>query len=315
MELFWTLMFAVVQLFFVLLFSPLLQGVIKKAKAILQNRIGPPILQPYYDLFKLLRKSSVISRQSSWLTLATPYLVGTIMLSIALFVPTFLPISPLGEWGDFLVIVYLFGLVRFFTALSAYDAGGSFGGMGASREMALSVFGEGALLFSVFAILFVLGTTQLNFVATDLLSHGWGFFNPAYWLTFVSMLIVLITETGRIPVDNPDTHLELTMIHEGMVLEYSGRHLGLVQLAVYIKQFLFISLFVHFFLPWGFPEEMNIGLLFLSIILFLIKILMVGLGLAFIETLYAKMRLYKVPRLLLSAMFLSFLAVIIHLIL
>ncbi|WP_028986295.1 respiratory chain complex I subunit 1 family protein [Thermicanus aegyptius] len=313
MEIFWTVLFSGVQLFFILLFSPLVQGVIKKTKAVMQNRVGPPLLQPYYDLMKYLKKDSVVSKQASWLTRFTPYLLFALILSAGLFIPTFLPISPLGGWGDFLVVVYLFGLARFFTALTAYDAGGSFGGMGASREMALSAFGEGAFLFTAFAVLFVVGTTQLNFLAPDLLAHHWGWENPAYWLTFVAMLIVLIAETGRIPVDNPDTHLELTMIHEGMLLEYSGRHLGLVHWAAMMKQFLFLSLFLQFFFPWGVPEKMSVGLLLLSILLFLGKIFLIGFFLGLIETLYAKIRLFKVPRLFLSAMFLAFLAMIIHL--
>lgn len=315
MSIFWMVLFSILQLFFVLLFSPLLQGVIKKTKAVLQNRAGPPLLQPYYDLLKFLKKDAVVSDKASWLTLYTPYLLVTFYLAAALFLPTFLPISPLGAWGDFLIVVYLVGLARFFSALTAYDAGGSFGGMGASREMALSAFGEGAFLFAAFAILFVVGSTRLDYLPLDLITNHWGLADPAYWLTFVAMLIVLILETGRIPVDNPDTHLELTMIHEGMILEFSGRHIGLVHWAAYMKQFLFISLFVHFFLPWGVTEILHLGTLFLMILLFLFKVIFVGMTLAIIETLYAKMRLFKVPRLLLSSMFLSLLAMIIHLVL
>lgn len=303
---------AFLQAVLLLLAAPLLQGIIKKSKALLQNRIGPSVLQPYYDLVKYMKKDAVISGHASWLTVATPYIVFASILTAGLLVPTFLADTPLGFMGDLILIVYLFGLARFFTALTALDAGSSFGGMGSSREMALSAIAEPALLLAVFAALLSGGTTKLNQLLQVLASHGWNGIEPSYALAFLSMFIVVIAETGRIPVDNPDTHLELTMIHEGMLLEYSGRYLGLMMWAAQIKQLLILSLFVNLFFPWGLAADWNAGGILLSFLLYLLKLAALGISLAVIETLYAKIRIFKVPKLLVSSMMLSILSILVR---
>lgn len=285
--------------------APLFQGLIKKIKARLQNRQGPPLLQPYYDLFKYFRKETVISQHSSWITRGTPYLTFcTITLSSTL-IPTFLDHAPLGFTGDIIVLTYLLGLSRFFTALAALDSGGSFGGMGSSREMALSPLAEMALLFAVFTALLPSGTMQIVVHLSN-----WELFSPAHLFAFLAMLIVLIAEIGRIPIDNPDTHLELTMIHEGMLLEYSGRYLGLMVWAAQIKQFIMMSLFIALFFPWGLMTSRNLSDIILSLLLFLLKVFLLAVVIAIIETRYAKVRLYLVPRFFIYSMILSLLSIL-----
>lgn len=307
-----TIGMSLLQAVVLLLMAPLLQGVIKKTKARLQNRIGPSILQPYYDLVKYMKKDAVISNHASWLTVATPYLVFSAVLTAGLLLPAFFVNPPLGFIGDLILILYLFGAARFFTALAGLDAGGSFGGMGSSREMALSAIAEPALLLAVFAVLLSGGTTRLGLLNQILAEQNWNWFEPSYLLAFLAMLIVVIAETGRIPVDNPDTHLELTMIHEGMLLEYSGRYLGLMMWAAQLKQLLILTLFVNLFFPWGFTADLNLVHILPSLVFYFFKLIGMGIVLAFIETFYAKIRIFKVPKLLVSSMALSLLAILIR---
>ncbi|MCF6093067.1 respiratory chain complex I subunit 1 family protein [Microaerobacter geothermalis] len=303
-----TIIFVLLQLVLILFTAPLLQGIIKKTKALLQSRKGPMIFQPYYDLWKYMKKDLVISHHASWLTRATPYIVFSALITAGLLIPTFSNRVPLQFAGDFIAFVYLIGLARFFTALTALDAGSAFGGMGASREMALSAIAEIAFLLAVFSVTIPFQTTNLETVASGLASGGWEIITPSHILSLLAMILVVITETGRIPVDNPDTHLELTMIHEGMLLEYSGRQLGLMVWGSLIKQFLIISLLANLFFPWGMSGEG--WSIFLSLILFLIKIFFLGILLAIIETSYAKIRLFQVPKLLGTSMVMSLLAIL-----
>lgn len=296
----------------VALMAPLLQGVIKKTKARLQNRLGAPILQPYYDIVKYLQKDAVISDQASWLTRATPYLIFCVMLTAGLLVPTLWGQAPLGMAGDLIILVYLFAVARFMTALTALDAGSAFGGMGSSRDMALSAIAEPALFLAAVAVLITGGTSRLGDIMAITVRQDWNVLDPAYGLACLAMLIVVIAETGRIPVDNPDTHLELTMIHEGMLLEYSGRYLGLMVWAAQIKQLLILTLLIDLFFPWGVALTPGVSGLLAAGAVYLGKLLVLGIILALIETAYAKMRLFQVPRLLASSMLLSLLAIMVR---
>lgn len=308
----WTIGNTLLQTVVLLLIAPLIQGIIKKTKARLQNRIGPSIFQPYSDLLKYMRKDAVVSNQASWLTIATPYIAFTAILTAGLFIPAYTAGLPFGFIGDMILIVYLFGVARFFTALTSLDAGSSFGGMGSSREMAFSAIAEPALLLAVFAVLLSGGTTKLDQLVLMLSDQKWGWIHPSYILAFLAMFIVVITETGRIPVDNPDTHLELTMIHEGMLLEYSGRYLGLMLWASQMKQVLILSIFIDLFFPWGLATSWSVSGMLLSLLLYLLKLVLLGIVLAFIETMYAKIRMFKIPKLLSASMILSILAILIR---
>lgn len=295
----------------ILLLSPLLAGVINKVKARLQGRKGPRFIQPYYDLIKYFRKETVFSEHASWLTKWTPYIVFSATFVSGLLLPMIG--DGFGISGDILLFIYLLGLARFFTSLAALDSGSSFGGMGASREMALNTVIEPAFILAILAVILQTGTTNFTSVLTRLNDLSGPFVTLPYVLALFAMLLVLLGETGRIPIDNLDTHLELTMIHEGMVLEYSGRYYGLMVFSSMVKQFLFISLFIMFFFPLGQLEVTGLITAGVSIVVFSIKIILIGIVIAMIEMMFAKLRLYQVPKLFATSMVFSVLAIVVNL--
>ncbi|HEV8632863.1 MAG TPA: NADH-quinone oxidoreductase subunit H [Chloroflexota bacterium] len=276
------------------LLAPLLQGLIKSAKARLQLRQGPPLLQPYADLRKLFRKGAVVPEVSSGVFRLAPWVVLGSTLAAAGLVPT-LTAGRLGI-GDALLFAGLLALGRFALALAAIDTGSNFAQMGASREMAISAVVEPALVGTLFALALTTGTTDLGLLATARAADGWASLGPGAWLAFAALVIVAVAETGRVPVDNPDTHLELTMAHEGMLLEYSGRPLGLLHYAAQVKQVAVLGLIGGLFVPWtlgGSPPLALVG--------WAAKLAALGLGLAAIETANAKLRILRLPDLLATA--------------
>lgn len=300
-----------VQVVIVLLGAPLLQGVIKKMKSRLQGRQGPGLFQPYFDLWRLLRKDSVVSEHATWVFRSTPYIVFAGTVSASIFVPVWTVVSPLGFAGDAILVVYLLGLARFFEALAALDTGSSFGGMGSSREMALSSFAEPALLMVMFVV--GLKANSLNFGEIVLSSFGAGYYGCLSLpniLVATGFFIVVIAETGRIPVDNPATHLELTMVHEAMILEYSGRGLALLEWAKAVKQFLFFSLLANIFFPMGLARDAEVPGVFYSTGIFFSKVVVLAFIMSWVETLNAKLRLFRVPKLLMASLCLSMMALV-----
>lgn len=306
------IVFGVVQVLIILLLAPLVQGIIKKTKARLQNRIGADIVQPYRDILKYLRKDAVVARDASWLTRATPYLCFAATLCVGVLIPTLFIKAPLGMTGDIVVIVYLFAVVRFFLAVTALDAGSAFGGMGSSREMVMSAICEPALLLAVISVLLGVGKTNVGEIVNTLIQLDWDLFDYGHWLSCIAFLIVIIAETGRIPYDNPDTHLELTMLHEAMMLEYSGRYWGILQWAIFAKQTILFSMFVNLFIPWGIAVEFTAEALLIGFLFYVIKVIAIGVVLACIETAYAKIRIFKIPKLLASSIALSMLAIVLQ---
>ncbi|MGE5672808.1 MAG: respiratory chain complex I subunit 1 family protein [Mycobacterium leprae] len=301
------------QLLLFLAFAPLVNGVIKKTKARLQRRVGPPVYQPYNDLRKYFRKSMVISPNATWLFHVAPFIHGTAIMTAALILPVFGRGTGLrgvgaGTWpfghggGDVLLLVGLLALGRVFMALSALESGSAFGGMGSSREMAVSVFVEPTLLLTLGVFVLQAHTTNLEGMAALLAGANWAAV-PGHWLAAAALLVVTVAETGRIPVDNPDTHLELTMIHEAGILEYSGPYLGLIVWAHDMKQLIMLALLAGLALPFG-----TVGPLWLVLPLFLAKTLLLGVLLACIEFATAKVRILKIPDLLITAAALSLLA-------
>ena len=289
--------------------APLVSGIIKKTKALLQTRRGPGILQPYFDLYKLLHKESVVSEHTSWIFSATPYIYLAAMLAVCLMLPVVSLAGLLNFSGDLILIIYLFALGRFFLALAGLDAGSAFGGMASSREMAVAAVAEPAVMLPLFTLAVSQGSTNLTAMVAGL-DHTWqAFLSPAIWLAFVAFFIVAIAETGRIPVDNPDTHLELTMIHEGMLLEYSGRQLAMLTLGASLKQLVIFTLLANVFFPWGISTGYGPGSLAISLAAFLGKVIVLALAMAVIETSFAKMRLFKVPDLLMGSFLLSLLGI------
>src|SRR5438034_2092078 len=249
--------------------APLCVVVIRKLKARRQGRPGPGVLQPYKDLRKLLSKESVISENTSWILRFTPYLLVACMLLSSLLVPAVTTQTPLGFMGNIVLLMYLFLLGTFFLALAGLDAGSSFGGMGSSREMAIAALAEPAVMVAIFAIALRTGTTSLDEIIRRTVSEPLLLINPGHLLAFVAFFIVMLAETGRLPVDNPATHLELTMIHEAMVLEYSGRYLALVDWASAMRLFVFMTLLANLFFPCGVtslaaPVPLLLGLLALA---------------------------------------------------
>jgi len=301
---------AVFQVFIILALAPLLSGMIKKVKAFLQMRKGPGILQPYYDIAKLLRKDSVVSENVSWIFHAAPVVSFVAVLAAGLLVPVYILNMPFSFAGDLIAVVYLFALSRFFIALASLDAGSSFGGMGGSREMFIASLAEPAMMLSIFAIALNVGSTNLDYISGAVSSLGIDAVSPYQLLAFVAMFIIAIAETGRIPVDNPATHLELTMVHEAMILEYSGKQLALVELGAMVKQLLVFSLLANIFFPWGIASDLGAAGLAVSLIVFLIKISVLGVMMALVETSTAKWRLFRLPNLLSISLMLSFLSLV-----
>ena len=299
---------ALIQTALLLALAPLLTGVVRKLKAWMQSRRGPPVYQPYLDLAKLMRKGSVVSEDASWLTTITPYVCLVSILVAALLVPVFVT-ETFGFLGDLIVLVYLFAMARFFMALAALDAGSTFGGMGSSREMLVSALIEPAILLSFFTVALLTGTTSLVSVTSVIASSGTSLIGPALLLAFAAFLIAILAENARLPVDNPSTHLELTMIHEAMLLEYSGKELAVMEYSSMVKLVLFMTIAWNAFLPWGVATELTASAIAIGIIVFLVKVLVMAAVIAIIESSMAKTRLFRLPNLLTMAFILAFLAV------
>jgi formate hydrogenlyase subunit 4 len=296
------------QMFVVLALAPLLTGFVRKAKARLLRRQGPSIVQPYRDLLRLLRKEVVLAENASWLFRVTPYLIFATTWVAAALVPTFAT-GLLFSWSaDLIAIIALLASARFFLALAGMDVGTSFGGIGSSREVMIASLAEPAMIMIVFTLALVAGSTQLSTIADVLASSGVGL-RVSLGLALMALIMVAIAENARIPVDNPATHLELTMVHEAMVLEYSGRHLAVIEFAASLKLLLYISLIACVFLPWQLaPIGAGLAALAIGFATFVVKLAIGGMLLALFETSIAKMRVFRVPDFLGAGLMLGLLA-------
>jgi formate hydrogenlyase subunit 4 len=301
-----------VQMMLVLLLAPLLTGVIRKTKARLTRRQGPPLIQPYRDLIRLMRKEAVLAVNASWLFRAVPYLVFAATWVAAALVPTFAT-GLLFSWSaDLIAIIALLGSARFFLALAGMDVGTSFGGIGSSREAMIASLAEPAMIMIIFVLALIAGSTQLSIIAEFMLSLAAGL-RVSLGLALIALILVAIAENSRIPVDNPATHLELTMVHEAMVLEYSGRHLALIELAASLKLLLYMSLIGCVFVPWGLaPMDAGWETYAIGGITYLAKLLCFGVALAIFETTIAKMRVFRVPAFLGAALMLGLLGALLR---
>ena len=295
------------QMILVLLLAPLVTGLIRKIKARLLRRQGPPVLQPYRDLARLLRKETVLADNASWLFRAVPYLVFAATWVAAALIPTFAT-GLLFNWtADLIAIVALLGSIRFFLALAGMDVGTSFGGIGSSREVMIASLAEPAMIMIVFSLALLVGSTQLSNIAQFMVSPNVGL-RVTLGLALISLVMVGIAENARIPVDNPATHLELTMVHEAMVLEYSGRHLALIELAASLKLLLYLSLIACLFLPWGMaPVRSGWAAYMFGGAAYAAKLAFGCFALALFETAIAKMRVFRVPTFLGAALMLGLL--------
>jgi formate hydrogenlyase subunit 4 len=296
------------QMALVLVLAPLLTGFVRKVKARLLRRRGPPLIQPYRDLTRLLRKEVVLAGNASWLFRVAPYLIFAATWVAAALVPTFARGLVFSSTADLIAIIALLASARFFLALAGMDVGTSFGGIGSSREVMIASLAEPAMLLIVFTLALVAGSTQLSTVAAFMASPEVGL-RVSLALVLIGLVMVAIAENARIPVDNPATHLELTMVHEAMVLEYSGRHLAMIEFAASLKLLLYVSLIAGLFVPWGLAGAgAGLGAFAIGAVAYVAKLAAGGFLLALFETTIAKMRVFRVPEFLGAALMLGLLA-------
>ena len=301
------LAFQLFQMTLVIAVAPLLTGLVRATKARLMRRRGPPLIQPYRDLIRLARKEAVVADGASWLFRFVPYLVFAATWVAAALVPTFAT-GLLFSWSaDLIAIIALLGAARFFLALAGLDVGTSFGGLGSSREALFGALAEPAMIVIVFTLALVAGSTQLSTVAAYMVLSNVGL-RVSLGMALVALIIVALAENGRIPVDNPATHLELTMVHEAMILEYSGRHLAVIELAAMLKLVLYVSLIACVFVPWGLAiADASVADRLLGALLYIVKLALAGVALGVFESSIAKMRVFRVPDFVGAALMLGFL--------
>ncbi len=312
MPMFEALAIQIVEMLVVLAAAPLLTGFVRKVKARLLRKRGPPLLQPYRDLIKLTKKEAVIAESASWLFRAIPYMVFAATWVAAALVPTF-GAGLMFSWSaDMIAITARLGCARFFLALAGMEVGTSFGGIGSSREMMFATLAEPAMLMIVFTLALIAGSTQLSTVAAFMLSPAVGV-RVSLGLAMVGLVIVAIAENARIPVDNPATHLELTMVHEAMVLEYSGRHLAMIELSAQLKLVLYVSLIACIFFPFGLaPTGAGPRALLIGAVAYFAKLAGAGALLGLFETSVAKMRVFRAPDFIGVALMLGLLATLLR---
>jgi len=284
-------------------------GLVRWIKARLQGRRGAPLWQPYLDLRRLFRQEVIIAPSTSWIFRAAPAVLFGCMIVVSLLVPMLAAPLPLDGAGDLVVVVYLLLLGTFVLSLAGLDPGSAFGGMGSSREMTIASLAEPTVALAIFGLGVTAGSTNLGQIVARTLENPARVLSAGHLMAFAALYIVMLAETGRLPVDNPATHLELTMIHEAMVLEYSGRYLALIEWASWMKFFIFLSLLSNLFLPAGVAATLTPAALAVSLAVLLAKILILAVSVAILETQVAKLRLFRVPELLSVSFLLALLAV------
>ncbi len=305
---------AILQTLLFIAAAPLLAGWIKQVKCRLQNRTAPSLLQPYRDLRKLYRKQPILPHRFSWIFRYAPYIVFAATVLAASVVPLVAVNLPTARIADMIVLVGFFALARTFLVLAGMDIGTAFGGMGSSREMTISSLAEPAMLMAIFTLAMSAGTTNLSQAMAYVLDTG-VVLRPSFVFAMLGLMLVTIAETGRIPVDNPATHLELTMIHEAMILEYSGRHLALMEWAHALKFVVHPTIGIALFLPWGIAEAGDMPRLPLAFAALVAKLAAGGAALAVVETVSAKLRIFRAPEFLAAAFLLAVLGMLTHVLL
>ena len=300
---------ALLQVVLTIAAAPLLVGIMRLIRARLEGRAGPPVLQPWRDLRKLLGKERMVSNNTGWVFSIAPLVLLASAALVAGIVPFLSTQSALDQVGDLFAVVYLLLLGTVFLSLAGLDAGTAFGGMGASRSMTITAIAEPTVLVAIFALSVSTGSSNLGTIVAATLAHPATAASPESLLAFAALAVVTIAETGRIPVDNPSTHLELTMIHEAMVLEYSGPDLALIELAAHLRLVVFLGLLSNLFIPWGIATTARPLELLAAAAAVAAKILLLAAAIAVVEVFTAKVRLFRVPELLAASFVLAFLAV------
>ncbi len=290
--------------------APLMAGIVSKIKAGMQNRPGSDIFQPYRDLMKLCRKDRAVSRSCSWIFRAVPFICMASMIILAAMTP-FMYTGVLAHYGGLITVVYMFTMYRFAMVLGGLEGGSTFGGMGSSREMMMSVLIEPALLLAIATLAVLSGAgTDMGEISETIATMGIAAVGPALILAACSFMITLLAENARIPFDNPTTHLELTMVHEAMILEYSGRDLAMMELSSMMRLTIFMALLGSLFLPWGIATDCEPLSLAIGLILAVVKMLLVAFAVAVVESVLCKSRLFKTPNLLTVSFALSLIAMV-----
>jgi formate hydrogenlyase subunit 4 len=297
-----------------LILAPLLVGWVNQCRAWLQNRSAPPLLQTYYTLHKLFQKEVVLAHNASSLFRCAPYIIFSCMALASAIVPTLSTDLIFSPAADAIALVGLFALARVFIALAGMDVGTAFGSLGARREMLIGFLAEPALLMVFFTASLISQSTSLSTIVETLAHREFAIY-PSLAFAGVAFTMVSLAENARVPIDNPTTHLELTMIHEAMILEYSGRHLALIEWAASLKLFAYSCLGIALFSPFGIPEASDPLSLSVAGFIMIIKLTIGGFCLALIETLSAKMRIFRAPEFLGTAFLLAVLAMLVHLLL
>jgi len=300
----------VAQLLLLVLGAPLLRGIIAKVKAVLQRRQGASVFRPYADILKLFRKEDLTPPNVSPIFRWAPLVGFAVTVIAAAFIPVVRDSALLGYAGDFVLLVYLLAIARFFMALGALDAGSAFGGMGASREVMVAALAEAPILLSLVALAIMAHTNTIVGISSAALNLSFFDISTAHTVAFVAVGMAAIAETGRMPVDNPTSHLELTMIHEAMILEYSGPSLALIEWTHALKMNLLFAVIVAVFAPWGMAASASVPAMLLGLALYAVKILAFAGAIALIESSLAKLRMYLVPDFLGIATALGVLAVV-----
>jgi formate hydrogenlyase subunit 4 len=292
------------QILILLFVAPAFTGWVRTVKCRMQGRTYAGIFQPYRNIAKLFAKEVILAENASWIFRATPYIVFGVTVMIGGIIPLISIDLPFAATADVIALVMLFAIIRFFTALAGMDIGTAFGGMGSSREMTISSLAEPAMLMAVFTVSLAANSTSLTHMV-KVMGHGQFTLRPSLAFALLAFIMVHLTETGRVPVDNPATHLELTMIHEAMILEYSGRHLALIEWAGMMKLFIFSTLGIAVFCPWGINTSGDPVMLLVALLLLMAKLTILGVAMVLIETGLAKMRLFRLPEFLGSAFLLA----------
>jgi formate hydrogenlyase subunit 4 len=311
---FYALFAQLLELAVALILAPILNGWINQCRAWLQNRSAPPLLQTYYTLRKLFYKDVLLAHNASSLFRAAPYIVFSCMALASAIVPTLSTDLIFAPAADAIALVGLFALARVFIALAGMDVGTSFGSLGSRREMLIGFLAEPALLMVFFTASLISQSTSLSTIV-DTLAHSKFAIFPSLAFAGVAFTMVSLAENARVPIDNPTTHLELTMIHEAMILEYSGRHLALIEWASCLKLFAYSCIGIALFFPFGIPATADPAALALAAVILVVKLTIGGFALALIETLSAKMRIFRAPEFLGTAFLLAVLAMLVHLLL
>ncbi len=300
----------IVQAVALILISPLVAGIIKKIKALMQNKVGASIFQPYRDLRKLMRKESVVSKNSSFLFRIIPLICITSMVLLAGMTP-FIYTKVIAPYSDVIAMVYIFTMFRFAMVLGGLEGGSTFGGMGSSREVMMSVLVEPALLISIMTLAAMTGVGfDITDISMSIIGLGALAISPALLLAGTSFIITMVAENTRVPFDNPETHLELTMVHKGMLIEYSGKGLAMMEMASMLRLTIFMALLGTLFFPWGTAVTLSISSLAIAVVAISIKMLAIAFGIALLESTVAKLRVFRMPNMLTVSFALSLMAMI-----